>query len=107
MDAQRYGMLMTTVGNREDAERIAQMVIDQNLAACVQTLPIESYYRWQDKVVTHEPELLLLIKTRADLFDKVTAAIKASHPYETPEIVATRFEGGHADYFAWIDSVTK
>ncbi len=107
MDAQRYGMLMTTVGNREDAERIARLVINENLAACVQIVPIESYYRWQGKVVTNEPELLLLIKTRADLFDKTIAAIKDSHPYETPEIVATHFAGGHADYFAWIDAVTK
>ena len=106
MSAGEFGMLMTTVGNREDAERIARTLIDQELAACVQILPIESFYRWQG-AVAKEPELLLLVKTRAELFEKSIAAIKASHPYETPEIVATQFETGHADYFAWIESVTK
>ncbi|HWU24817.1 MAG TPA: divalent-cation tolerance protein CutA [Rhizomicrobium sp.] len=106
METHRYGMLMTTVGNREDAERIARSLIEENLAACVQFISIESLYRWQGGVA-NEPELLMLVKTKTDLFDQSIAAIKASHPYETPEIVATRFENGHADYFAWIDSVTK
>ena len=50
---------------------------------------------------------MLLIKTRRDLFEATIQALRAVHPYETPEIVATPFLAGNEDYFAWIDSVTR
>lgn len=84
---------------------MAKLLIDEKLAACVQLLPIESFYMWQGKT-QNEAELLLLVKTRTALFDAAIARIKAAHSYTVPEIVALPFSAGFAGYFGWIDEVT-
>ena len=80
-------------------------MIDEKLAACVQLLPIESFYRWDGKT-QNEAEVLLLAKTRNALFDAAIARIKVVHSYSVPEIVALPFAAGFAGYFGWIDEVT-
>jgi periplasmic divalent cation tolerance protein len=100
-----YGMLLTTVASRDDAARIANLLIDEKLAACVQLLPIESFYVWQGKT-QNENELLLLIKTRTALFEAAIARIKDVHPYSVPEIVGTPFSAAFNGYLDWIDGVT-
>lgn len=100
------GVLLTALPSREDARRLAQMLVEEKLAACVQLLPIESFYRWEGKV-QNEGEVLLLIKTRTALFDTAIAAIKAVHPYTVPEIVGWPFSAGHGPYLQWIDTVTR
>ena len=102
----QYGVLMTTVGNKDDALTIAKALLAEKLAACVQLMPIESCYTWKG-AVANDSEILLLIKTKTALFDEAIGAVKNLHPYETPEIVATAFTAGFANYFAWIDDVTK
>jgi len=104
-DATGHGMLMTTVSTRADAVRIADMLIGEKLAACVQMMPIESFYVW-DGESQKAAELLLLVKTRASLFEAAIARIRAVHPYEMPEIVATPFTAGFAPYLAWMDAAT-
>lgn len=101
-----YGMLTTTVATQEDAAKIADLLLAQKLAACVQLLPIQSLYSWKGET-RHDAEVLLLIKTRTALFDEAMQAIAAIHPYETPEIVACDFVTGAPGYFAWMDAVTK
>jgi periplasmic divalent cation tolerance protein len=100
-----YGVLLTTTPTREEAARIAKLLIDEKLAACVQLLPIESFYVWQGKT-QNEAELLLLVKTRRSLFEKAIARIKAIHSYTLPEIVALPFSAGFAGYLNWIDEAT-
>ena len=100
-----YGLLLTTVASRDDAARIAHLLIDEKLAACVQLLPIESFYVWQGKT-QNENELLLLIKTRTALFEAAIARIKDVHPYSVPEIVGLPFTAGFAGYFNWIADST-
>jgi periplasmic divalent cation tolerance protein len=100
-----YGVLMTTVPSRDEAASIAHLLIDEKLAACVQLLPIESFYVWEGKT-QNEAELLLLIKTRTALFESAIARIKAVHPYSVPEIVGTEFLAGFKGYLDWIDQVT-
>jgi periplasmic divalent cation tolerance protein len=100
-----YGALLTTTPSREEAHRIAKLLIDEKLAACVQLLPIESFYAWQGKT-QNEAEILLLVKTRRALFEPAIARIKAVHSYSVPEIVAMPFTAGFAGYLDWIDSVT-
>jgi periplasmic divalent cation tolerance protein len=100
-----YGVLLTTSPNREEARLIAKLLIDEKLAACVQLLPIESFYFWQGKT-QNEAEVLLLVKTRSALFEAAIARIKAVHSYTVPEIVALPFTAGFAGYLDWIDSVT-
>jgi periplasmic divalent cation tolerance protein len=101
MKAADFGVVTTTVAERDDAERLAALLLDEKLAACVQILKIESRYVWKGET-NHQTELMLLIKTRAALFDSVTARLAAEHPYETPEIVATPFAAGLPGYFDWI-----
>ena len=100
-----YGVLLTTTPSREEAQKIARLLIDEKLAACVQLLPIESFYVWQGKT-QNEAEVLLLVKTRSALFEKAIARIKAVHSYTVPEIVAMPFAAGFDGYFDWIEQVT-
>ena len=100
-----YGVMLTTTPTREEAQKIARLLIEEKLAACVQLLPIESFYFWQEKT-KNEAEVLLLIKTRAVLFDSAIARIKEIHSYTVPEIVALPFSAGFAGYLNWIDEVT-
>lgn len=100
-----YGVLLTTTPTRDEAVKLAKLLTDEKLAACVQLLPIESFYLWQGKT-QNEAEVLLLVKTRAALFETVIARIKAVHSYSVPEIVALPFAAGFAGYLDWIDAVT-
>lgn len=104
-EASDYGVLLTTTPTREEAAKIAKLLIDEKLAACVQLLPIESFYIWQGET-QNEAELLLLVKTRRALFEKAIDRIKAVHSYTVPEIVALPFSVGFAGYLGWIDEVT-
>jgi periplasmic divalent cation tolerance protein len=104
-EASDYGVLLTTTPTREEAAKIAKLLIDERLGACVQILPIESFYSWQGKI-QNEAELLLLVKTRRALFDTAIARIKEVHSYTVPEIVALPFAAGFAGYLDWINDVT-
>jgi len=97
--------MLTTTSTREEAQSIAKLLIEEKLAACVQLLPIESFYFWQGKT-QNEAEVLLLIKTRTALFESAIARIKQVHSYTVPEIVAMPFVAGFAGYLNWIDDVT-
>jgi len=100
-----YIQVFTTTETKEEAEKIAQYLAEQKLAACVQiTGPIASTYRWKGKVETAQ-EWLCLIKTREDLYDKVEKAIKELHSYETPEIIAVPIVKGTSEYLSWLDDV--
>ena len=105
MDAE-YGMVLTTVAEPESARRLAENLLEKRLAACVQTLPIQSAYRWKG-AIQREPEILMLIKTTSARVPEVEAFIRSAHAYETPEIVWLPFAGGSADYLAWIGQETK
>jgi periplasmic divalent cation tolerance protein len=103
----RYIQVQTTVASRADAEKIARVLIQGRLAACVQIAgPIASTYWWKGAIETAE-EWLCFAKTRADLYAEVEAAIKSVHPYEVPEIFATEIVGGSRDYLRWIRESTN
>ncbi len=97
--------VQTTTASPEEAERITEALLAENLAACVQIAPIRSRYVWKG-AIERADEQLMLIKTRADLFEAVRARIRALHSYETPEIVATPIVAGDPDYLAWIAAST-
>lgn len=105
-EASQYGIITSTFANRPDARRVAEALLAEKLAACVQLTDIESHYAWKGEI-KHEPEVMLLAKTRADLFAAAIARIKALHPYETPEIVARKFSAGFAPYLDWIAAETS
>ncbi len=95
--------VLTTTGSKADAQAIADALVAQRLAACVQVVgPITSTYRWQGKVETAE-EWLCIAKSRGDLYQAVERAIRAVHPYEEPEILAVPVTAGSASYLRWLD----
>jgi len=102
-----YIQISTTTETKEQAQKIARSLVEKRLAACVQISgPIESTYRWKGKIETAN-EWLCLIKTRDDLFDKVEAAIKKLHSYETPEIIAVPIVKGSREYLNWLNDETE
>ena len=101
-----YVTIHTTAANEADAERLADVLLGEGLAACVQVMPVRSRYVWRGEV-RREDEQLLLIKTRAALFEPVRAKIRALHSYETPEIVALPITAGDVDYLGWMAEATK
>jgi periplasmic divalent cation tolerance protein len=95
-------VILTTLGTQEDGERLAGLLVESELAACVQILPpMISIYRWQG-AVERASEVLLLIKTTRAAYPRLETVIKENHPYQTPEIVALGVETGLADYLNWL-----
>lgn len=100
-------LVITTTENQNDAEQLAQKLVEQELAACVQIIPqIHSVYRWQSKV-EKASESLLLIKTTHANFDALVAAFKTLHSYQTPEIMALSATDISSDYLAWLRNSVK
>ncbi len=96
-----------TTPNKEEASRLADMLVERKLAACVQILPaIESVYRWQGKI-ERQAEVLLIAKTVAAKFAELEREVRALHSYETPEIVALDIAAASGPYLAWLNSVLK
>ncbi|MGO9964659.1 MAG: divalent-cation tolerance protein CutA [Acidimicrobiales bacterium] len=100
-----YSIVLTTVRSREDARRVAHKLLRERLAACVQMLPIDSAYTWKGEMVS-ESEVLLLVKTRTELYAGIEEAIVSVHDYETPEILLLAVADGLPAYLSWIDEVT-
>ncbi len=99
-------LVLTNLPDRAAAERLADALLEQRVAACVNILaPCRSVYRWQG-AVQHDEEHPLLIKTSADRYPALEAAIRAGHPYELPEIIAVPIERGLQAYLDWVASET-
>ena len=100
-------VVLSTCGSLEEARHIAHALIERRLAACVNILPqAESIYRWKGEVET-STEWLLVIKTTADAFERVHAAVSELHSYEVPECIEIAVENGSADYLNWIGESVK
>lgn len=95
--------VLTTAGSEEEAGRIASLLVERRLAACVQVVgPITSRYRWQG-AVAEEREWQCLAKTTRAAYAAVEAAIREAHSYDEPEIIATPIVAGSVGYLAWIE----
>jgi len=95
-------IVLTTVGLKDAAERLAQQLVERRLAACVNIIgPIRSIYRWKHKV-HNEQEYLLLIKTTVEHAAQLRSAFRGLHPYELPECVELPIDGGSEEYLAWL-----
>ncbi len=93
--------VVTTVGDRETAERMARSLVERGLVACAQISEIRSVYRWQGEICT-DPECRVLLKTTAGRYEDVERAILELHPYELPAIHAFEFAHAHGPYADWI-----
>jgi uncharacterized protein involved in tolerance to divalent cations len=98
-------VIQCAAASAAEAETLAAHLLARRLAACVQLTPIRSRYVWKGETAQAD-EVLLLIKTRLALFDRVRDAICELHSYETPEILALPVVAGDADYLAWIADST-
>jgi periplasmic divalent cation tolerance protein len=95
-------VVLMTAGSREEAVRLADILVVARLAACVQILPeMESVYHWQGKI-ERAPEVLLLAKTTQPNFAALEAAVRSLHTYETPEIIALPVTASSAPYLEWL-----
>ena len=100
-------LVLCTCPDQKSAQSIAEILIDQHLAACVNILPgVKSIYSWQGKQETAQ-ELLLVIKTTKNVYETLEKTIIELHPYELPEIIAVNIEAGNAGYLDWISEITS
>lgn len=100
-------LVLTNLPDLAAAEALANALIEARLAACVNILaPCRSVYRWQGGVETAS-EVPLLIKTTEARYAALEAAIRASHPYDLPEVIAVPLNHGLPDYLAWLDTETR
>jgi periplasmic divalent cation tolerance protein len=101
-----YLLILCTCPNKESATLVANKLVENRLAACVNILPgLTSVYFWKNQVESDE-EHLLLIKSTAALYQEVERTIVEHHPYELPESIAVPIVDGLSDYLAWIDTNT-
>jgi periplasmic divalent cation tolerance protein len=99
-------LIFTNVPDEATAQTIAQRLVEDRLAACVNILPeVHSVYRWQGQI-EQAPEITLIIKTLQSRYDEVEAAIYTLHPYDVPEVIAVPIDQGLPAYLNWIATET-
>jgi periplasmic divalent cation tolerance protein len=104
-DPKGYCMVLTTCPSREEGDRIASLLVEGRLAACVQMTAITSCYRRKGEVC-RDSEQLLIIKASARNYGRIESCILQNHSYDVPEIVMVPIVKGSAGYLGWIDEVS-
>lgn len=100
-------LVLCTCPDTDTARQLADRLVAGRLAACVNIVPgLESVYEWQGKV-ERDGEVLLIIKTRQDRYDRLEETLRQQHPYELPEILRVSLNGGLQDYLQWIDNALE
>jgi len=100
-------IVLTTAPTEKEAAAIASVLIEKRLAACVSINgSIRSFFRWEDKI-SDEKEVLIIIKSRENLFENLVAEIKSLHSYELPEILALPVMTGEKNYIDWLFRETR
>ena len=102
-----HTVLFITCPNLKSAKKITRRLLNKNLVACVNILPIiRSEYWLKGKIESHS-EVLMIIKTKTKLYQQIEKEVKKLHPYTVPEIISFKIDKGNEDYLNWISSVTK
>lgn len=94
-------VIFITTSSAEEGERIGRTLLDERLAACVNSMPVRSAYWWKE-AVEEARENLLIVKTLGRLVPKLTERVRALHSYSIPEVVALPILGGNPEYLEWI-----
>ncbi|WP_076791742.1 divalent-cation tolerance protein CutA [Chlorobium sp. KB01] len=100
-----YCMVITTTPDREEAEHLAEGILENRLAACIQMADIRSFFLWEG-AMQKEDEVVLSIKTTEARYSELEAYILEFHPYDVPEIIKLQVTGGLPGYLNWLDSTT-
>jgi periplasmic divalent cation tolerance protein len=103
MEKSAYIVVIITTETDSEAHKIADVLLDQKKAACVNIVPrVDSRFWWEGKIDSAR-ESLLIVKTKASLLDEVVNLVKQNHSYSVPEVIALPITGGNPDYLSWID----
>ena len=96
-------VVLMTAGSREEADKIANALVTEMLAACVNVLPgVTSVYRWEG-AVQRDQEWLLVAKSTREVLDDLVRRVQALHSYDLPEVIAIPVVGGSEAYLRWVD----
>ena len=102
----KYRVVLVTAPKITVARKLAKLVLEERLAACVNIVPgVESHYWWEGKVC-RDAEVLLVMKTAKAKLKALEERVLAAHPYDTPEFVVLPIESGSKRYLDWISSST-
>ncbi|OQX95925.1 cytochrome C biogenesis protein CcdA [candidate division KSB1 bacterium 4572_119] len=100
-------LILVTTANKAEAEQISQSLVEKKLIACCNIVDsVESIFYWKNEICK-ESEVLMLLKTKKELFTLVEKEIKQLHSYENPEIVALPIICGSEEYLSWVKAETK
>ena len=100
-------VVLITASSPEEGEAIACALVEEKLAACVNVIPgMTSLYRWRGEL-QKEGEVLLVVKSRWELFDHLAARVRELHSYQVPEIIALPVIVGDEDYLRWLSEATQ
>ena len=95
-------VILSTCSTEQEAERLARLLVEEKLAACVSIIPrMRSFYNWKGAVETSD-ECLLLVKSSRALFEELRVRLEAAHTYETPELLALPIVEGAPNYMNWL-----
>jgi periplasmic divalent cation tolerance protein len=97
----QYGIVLVTASSQNEAEAIAQALLQFKLAACVSLMPIRSLYTWEGEV-HNEAEWQLVIKTDLRKFSQLEAKVRELHSYQVPEVIGLPIAAGSQDYLSWL-----
>jgi periplasmic divalent cation tolerance protein len=95
-------VVLSTCASPQEAQRVAHALVEKRLAACVNVMPVRSVYHWKD-AIEEEEEVLLVIKSSRELFDRLRGEIERLHSYELPEVIALPIVDGSQGYLTWLD----
>lgn len=107
MENEKNVVIYITTGTDEEAQKVAEALLEKRKAACVNILSgVRSIFWWQGKLDSAQ-EILLIVKTKASLVNEIVGLVREVHSYDVPEIIALPIVGGNRDYLEWIDNEVK
>lgn len=102
----KYIMITTTFDNKDEANKIIEMLLRERLVSCCQLSNITSSYHWKGNI-EHSEEYLLQMKSKKELFKEIEKVILNNHSYETPQLIVYDIVDGYKRYLDWIEEETK
>ncbi len=102
----KYIMITTTFDNKDEANKIIEILLKERLVSCCQLSNTTSSYHWKGKI-EHAEEYLLQMKTKKELYKEIEKTIVDNHSYETPQLIAYDIVDGYKEYLDWIEEETK
>ncbi|MCS7163879.1 MAG: divalent-cation tolerance protein CutA [Thermodesulfovibrio sp.] len=100
-------VVLITVPNEDEAVKISRTLVEEKLAGCINIIKnVRSIYFWKGKI-EDEPEVLMVVKTKSELFEELEKRVKSLHSYTVPEIIGLEIKKGSESYLNWLSEVTK